>query len=336
MPAGGSAFRLVVTDPARQETSMYSDLIIGYDGTAAGRDALAFARRLALATGARPVVLYVRPSVLVPEETSDGSEGIVWDSTVAIVLDEAREILADVPGATFRGMPDTSPARALHHAADDADAALIVLGAAHRTGIGRVVPGTTADAVLHAAPCAVAIAPAGYAEAASHEPFGVVAAAVDGGDETERVARVAAAIARRAQGRLRLINVVEWPYRDGPLYAGGGGAGALRELMGEGADDVLERAAAAAGSGIPVERRPAEGHVAEALAHQSDGADLLVMGSRGYGPLRRIVLGSATSRILAAAAIPVLIVPRRTAEELDDAVVPFGEAALVAPRHVAG
>jgi nucleotide-binding universal stress UspA family protein len=315
---------------------MYSDLIIGYDGTAAGRDALAFARRLALATGARPMVVYVRPSLIVPEETSDGREAIMWDSTVAIVLDEARAVLADVPRATFDGIPGSSPARALHHAAGEADAALIVLGATHRTGIGRVVPGTTADSVLHAAPCAVAIAPAGYADADRERPFGRVAAALDGGDETERVARVAAAIARKAHAGLRLINVVAWPYEDGSLSTRALGYGALRELMGDGSADVLERGMAAAGPGIDIERRAPEGRVAEALAHESEGADLLVMGSRGYGPLRRVVLGSATSRILDAAAVPVLIIPRRTAEELDAAVVPFGEAALGALRPAVG
>jgi len=40
---------------------MYSDLIIGFDDSPPARDALAFARRLALATGAHPMVLYVRP-----------------------------------------------------------------------------------------------------------------------------------------------------------------------------------------------------------------------------------------------------------------------------------
>jgi nucleotide-binding universal stress UspA family protein len=85
-----------------------------------------------------------------------------------------------------------------------ADAALIVLWSTHRTGLGRVLPGTTADHVLHAAPCAVAVAPAGYADR-PREPLGVIVAAVDGGDETERVARIAARIAGGSGAAVRAI-----------------------------------------------------------------------------------------------------------------------------------
>src|SRR6478609_1546345 len=44
----------------RGEPGMYSDLIIGFDGSVASRDAVALGRRLARATGARPTVIYVR------------------------------------------------------------------------------------------------------------------------------------------------------------------------------------------------------------------------------------------------------------------------------------
>ena len=70
--------------------------------------------------------------------------------------------------------------------------------------------------------------------------------------------------------------------------------------------------------------------MADGVARESADADLLVIGSRGYGPLRRVVLGSSTGRSLHAATCPVLVVPRRTVEELDDAVVPFGAASLSA------
>jgi len=307
---------------------MYSDLIIGHDGSAAGRDALALARRLALATGARPLVVHVRPSALIPADTAMESQDEFWDSEVASVLDEARALLADVPGATFQGIPDTSPARALHRVAQDADAALIVLGATHRSGLGRVVPGTTADAVLHSAPCAVAIAPAGYADRPAARPLGLVVAAVDGGRESERVGRVAAAIARQAGAAVRLVSVVEPPYSAGPLYAGSRGYGSLSEIVDETFSAMLARVAKAAGDDVAIERRLLEGHIAEEVASAAAGADLLVVGSRGYGPLRRVVLGSATTKILQAVDVPVLVVPRRADEELDDVVAPLGAATL--------
>jgi hypothetical protein len=48
-----------------------------------------------------------------------------------------------------------------------------------------------------------------------------------------------------------------------------------------------------------------------------------VIGSRGLGSLGRLVVGAATGRILRAATCPVLVVPRRVAERLDQALVPL-------------
>ena len=307
---------------------MYSDLIIGFDDSPPARDALAFARRLALATGAHPMVLYVRPRQAVSAEVVPDADGPSWQADVEAKLDAARSVLRDVPGATFEGVIDGSPARALHRAASDSDAGLIVLGATHRAGRRRVVPGTTADAVIHAAPCAIAIAPAGYADATESRPFGLVTGAVDGGDETERVARVAARIARRAGGSLRLVMVADVPFSHGPEFTSTLGYGSLKPEVREAAEKTLERATTAAGAGIEIDTRIAEAPVADGIARESEGSDLLVIGSRGYGPLRRVVLGSSTAKILEAATCPVLVVPRRTAEELDDAIVPFGAAAL--------
>src|SRR4051812_37995838 len=188
---------------------MYSDVIIGFDGSPSGRDALALGRRLAEAGSAAITVVCVHPYIaLTADVEADAAVELSWREGAERTLDEARALLSGVPAATFRAMAETSPARALHVAADEADAALIVLGSTHRQGLGRVLPGTTADQVLHAAPCAIAVAPAGYA-ARDAAAAGLVGAAVDGGEETERVARVGARIARGAKARLRLISVIE-------------------------------------------------------------------------------------------------------------------------------
>ncbi len=53
------------------------------------------------------------------------------------------------------------------------------------------------------------------------------------------------------------------------------------------------------------------GDVVDALAALDDrDLDLLVCGSRGYGPLRRVLLGGASSKLVRRAATPVMVVPR--------------------------
>jgi Universal stress protein family len=57
---------------------------------------------------------------------------------------------------------------------------------------------------------------------------------------------------------------------------------------------------------------PADGIVAA-----SENLDLLVMGSRAYGPVRAVMLGGVSRQVIARAACPVLILPRGTAAGLD-------------------
>jgi nucleotide-binding universal stress UspA family protein len=46
-----------------------------------------------------------------------------------------------------------------------------------------------------------------------------------------------------------------------------------------------------------------------AVACEEIGADLLVAGSRGYGPVMRVLIGSVSTQLLHKAPCPVLVVP---------------------------
>ena len=54
-----------------------------------------------------------------------------------------------------------------------------------------------------------------------------------------------------------------------------------------------------------------------ALTEASAGLDLLVCGSRGYGPLRSVLLGSVSRRLSHVARCPLLIVPRGAAVDAE-------------------
>ena len=60
---------------------------------------------------------------------------------------------------------------------------------------------------------------------------------------------------------------------------------------------------------VDVEHRIVEGTAAAALVEDSRGADLLVVGSRGLGGFRGLLLGSVGQQVAHHAACPVVIVP---------------------------
>ena len=53
-----------------------------------------------------------------------------------------------------------------------------------------------------------------------------------------------------------------------------------------------------------------ENDPADVLIERSHEVDLLVIGSRGYGPLRSVLLGGVSGRVIRDAACPVIVVPR--------------------------
>jgi nucleotide-binding universal stress UspA family protein len=76
------------------------------------------------------------------------------------------------------------------------------------------------------------------------------------------------------------------------------------------AEAVLRRQVAELGDDVPVEAEAFIGEPAETLVTVSEHLDLLVMGSRGYGPLRAVLLGGVSRQVAAQAHCPVIVLPR--------------------------
>ena len=103
----------------------------------------------------------------------------------------------------------------------------------------------------------------------------------------------------------------------GIAFGGVSTAGALGYRS---ANDALHRmleaqmrtALAATGKGM-VASRVLAGDPAASLAMASAGLDLLVLGSRGYGPVRTALFGSVSRAVVSSAHCPVVVVPRRIA-----------------------
>ena len=92
-----------------------------------------------------------------------------------------------------------SAPRALDRLAESQHAELIVVGAAHTGHLGRIFPGSTAERLLHGAPCPVAVVPEGYRPPPAERPA-QIGVAYDGSEESVAAVNGATRIARALAG----------------------------------------------------------------------------------------------------------------------------------------
>jgi nucleotide-binding universal stress UspA family protein len=67
--------------------------------------------------------------------------------------------------------------------------------------------------------------------------------------------------------------------------------------------------------GVAAERRLLRGDPAAVIAEATEDFDLLAIGSRAYGPIRRALLGSVSAKMVARAPCPVLVLPRGAGDD---------------------
>lgn len=253
---------------------MTSPVIAGIANDAAARDAVALGVVLAHARDVPLILAAVR--------------GIQREDTVALLDSLTGPMPADLEYDTIE-LRSPSPVRALHELAAEKRATAVVLGPTHLGKADRAVQGDVTLGMVHASPCAIAVAPPGYGDRRPALPrkLGV---AWDGSNESTQALAEAVDFASRHAGRVRLIHVVP----DGDP---------------DGAAARLEQAALRAGLRVPAEMVLLQHDPAERLIRISSELDLLVMGSRGLGPAKRLQLGSITRGVLHEARCPVLVLP---------------------------
>jgi nucleotide-binding universal stress UspA family protein len=198
----------------------------------------------------------------------------------------------------------------LHDCAEDRGAGLLVVGSTHHGITGRISLGSTADRLLHGAPCPIAVAPLGFAE--RMRGLDRIGAAFVDSEEGHEALRAAAALASACGAELYAATAVEpvaWsatslvqPY---DVHAH------LDEVCGR-AEERLRSAISALVPPVPSRHEVMMNSPVTALEQLSHDVDLLVCGSRGYGPLGSVLLGGVSRRLIHRAACPVIVVPRGT------------------------
>ncbi|MBJ7521064.1 MAG: universal stress protein [Solirubrobacteraceae bacterium] len=262
-----------------------STFLVGIDGSAQALAAARFTAALAEARGADVMLASVHPQD-------------VPSTAARLGVDEV-----DVEGVRRAVHAASSPSRGLHELAEREQAAMVAIGAPHRYGVGRLKPGGVADLLLHGTGRPVLVVGSDL-PANGVRTVGVAHAGDPEGDEA---LAAGAAWADDLGAELRLVSVVE----PGPA-----GPSAPDELR-EGRRVERQHRLAALARRLP---KPPRSHAHAVVAHpgpalvrEGDEVDLLVLGSRGYGPPGSVLLGTVSRRVVAHARCPVLVVPRAAA-----------------------
>lgn len=275
---------------------MFNRIIVGVDEHQGGRDAIALANRLVAADGHMTLTRV------------DPSDPFVYRGVSALYEAREREralaeLDAAAAGATaatsLEAISSTSVGRGLHELAEVRQADLLVVGSSRRGLAGRVLLGDDTHAALNGAPCAVAVATAGYASTpALIREIGI---GYDGSPESEQALALGRELAAEVGARLSAFQAISVP-----AYVLGAGPTTIEASIDDAVSEAREQVAALG----DIEPHAAYGSPAEELTLFSASVDLLIIGSRGYGPLGRIMHGSVSHRLARSARSPLLVLPR--------------------------
>lgn len=282
--------------------------VVGHDGTERGDDALALADRFAGLYDAQLLAVHVVPMPPIRDEFT-GPVLERHEQESGVVLARVRERMTS-KGPDPRTVFASSPAAGLQEVCAGEGASLVTVGPSHRGPIGRLLAGTTGDRLLSGSPCPVALAPRGFAT--QEERLQTVTAGYDGSPEARIALDMAADVARRAGAPLRIVAVAERTAA-APAAARAGAEAYDRGLYQQ-AESMAEEASGLVGSDVNATAEVVVGEPGAALAGAVQGAsDLLIIGSRRYGPARSVLAGSVGHHLARESTAPVLLVPRGVA-----------------------
>lgn len=276
-------------------------VVVGIEDTEEAKDALHFARLFADAEGAElhVVSVYWDSIFYMGREEMEGARSRFFDR----MLEFARLELGDE--VRFFKSVETSVPRGLTKAAEKLEADAIVIGSSHRGPIGRVLMGDAGARLAAGSASPVIVTPRGWSKS-KHDKILKIGIGYDATPEAEAALAYGAELARKTGASPELIGVVPASMTPG---RGGFSDQAYWDLI----KNDLEKEVADATERIGIDGATGDlraGFAADELAEASIDLDLLILGSRSYGPVRRTFLGGTSVRVMRSSACPVIIVPR--------------------------
>ncbi|MBV9196237.1 MAG: universal stress protein [Solirubrobacterales bacterium] len=265
---------------------MFSNVVVGVKELEAGRDALVLARALASATG-NLTLAHVQVSAPKPAPDSGAAGAMAKRRSelerLAALRDESQldaELVYAAARDVRQGLHDT--ARARH-------ADLLVIGASRYDVIYRDLVGDDTQALLEDAPCAVAVAPVGYAD--GRGPLRRIGVAYDGSPESVCALATARKLAADQHAELSAFKAVFVPGQ-----------------VGDTIDDQVAQALETIDTLGGVDAHAEYGEPASELRRYGLTVDLLVLGARKHSPIGRLLGQGTTQRLADEPRCPLLVV----------------------------
>ena len=292
--------------------SVSPPVVVGVDGSESSLAAVDWAAREAAArrTALRVVHAFIWPKLNVPlgpATYADPDGGLRADAR-GLLGDAVQRARAAAPGVEVTAeMPEAMPVPAMLH--ESRTACLVVLGSRGLGGFGGLLLGSTAVQVAAHAPVPVVVVRRG--DPGPHAVArGDVVVGVDGSQHSVDAVAFAFAEAQRLGTGVLALTISP----SGPIDTVPAGV-----LLADDDDPEPARALAEAVAGwsekypdVPVRRAVARGHASRTLTDLAADAALLVVGSRGAGGFRGLLIGSVSQGVLHHATCPVAIVRART------------------------
>jgi nucleotide-binding universal stress UspA family protein len=290
-------------------------IVVGYDGSDSSKVAVEYALRTAAGRGGSVLIAHVAfagiSSVGATPVVATSSHDALMVSERKLLDDAVRDAAAEAPGVDVQSTIVVGrPAPALLGLLDDAD--LLVLGSRGLGAFAELMVGSTSVQLAGHAPCPVVVVrPTGYLPLGSE--VGQVVVGVDG--STGSAAALAYAFEEASWRGCGLTAIAAWEVPAFEAY-GWMSAPPPKDVL-----PVYEREArrtlaeSLAGWSekypeVEVRRRSVHASPLAALVNASAGARLVVVGSRGSGGFRSLLLGSVGHSLLHHAHCPVALVPR--------------------------
>ena len=290
------------------EAARLARIAVGVNERPEGRDAAVLGAALARPTGAEVMLVAVIADPLVVPPV-----GVGWKD----VRKQAHAALADLrdavmPEARIAVRTDVSVPRALRRVVAREHRDLLVVGSSPKAPEGSVRIGKRVRQLLGYAGCALAIAPRGLQHKTDFA-LKRIGVGFDGGPESEAALLTAASISVAAGAELHVWGVVDDRAKSA-LWSRSHAAPEPNHLddLARGELDVLyDRATASARALDPdAEVEIQRGRPADALLDLCADVDLMVIGSRRWGAIARLLLGSTGESLAYHATCPIVIVPR--------------------------